>query len=46
MDLKTAAHPHEKGEKTSPIKIIPKKFWNLINWIAKGQQKTGLHCKA
>jgi hypothetical protein len=46
MGLKMVVHHHEKGKKTSVLKTIHKKFWGLFNWIAKGQQKTGIHCKA
>jgi hypothetical protein len=46
MGLKMVTPAHEKEKKASVLKTIPKKFWGLINWIAKGQPKTGIHCKA
>jgi hypothetical protein len=45
MGLMMVTH-HDEKEKTSLLKNIQKTILSLINWIAKGQQKKGINCKA
>jgi len=40
------ARHDEKEKKAGLLKNIQNKFLSLINWIAKGQQKKGINCKA